>query len=196
MPSAVGRYIAAKITRSVALTNSFQERITAATNPTNGRITAARVMLRWSRLMPLASQALPSSNTRRGNDRSADFHIIRMKLVTDRAHVQALSGIREELASPMRAALPALSDEVIAEIRDSVPEYAQPLEGRFGEAVRTGVGVALRRFVDDVERPGEDSEGWRSVYENLGRGEYRQGRTLEALLGAYRLGARVSWRRI
>ena len=90
----------------------------------------------------------------------------------------------------MRQALPALGDEVIAEIRDSVPEYAQPLEGRFGEAVRTGVGVALRRFVDDVERPGQDSEGWRTVYENLGRGEYRQGRTLEALLAAYRLGAR------
>lgn len=119
-----------------------------------------------------------------------------MNLVTDRPHLQALSGVRKELATPMRAALPALGDEVIAEIRDSVPEYAQPLEGRFGEAVRTGVGVALRRFVDDVERPGEDAEGWRAVYENLGRGEYRQGRTLEALLAAYRLGARVSWRRV
>jgi PucR C-terminal helix-turn-helix domain len=117
-------------------------------------------------------------------------------MAADRAHLQALSGIRRELASPMRKALPALGDEVIARIRESVPEYAQPLEGRFGEAVRTGVGVALRRFVDDVERPGEDSEGWRTVYENLGRGEYRQGRTLEALLAAYRLGARVSWRRI
>ena len=122
--------------------------------------------------------------------------MIHMNLVTDRPHLQALSGVREELATPMRAALPALGDEVIAEIRDSVPEYAQPLEGRFGEAVRTGVGVALKRFVDDVERPGEDSEGWRAVYENLGRGEYRQGRTLEALLAAYRLGARVSWRRV
>ncbi len=34
------------------------------------------------------------------------------------------------------------------------------------------------------------------VYFNLGRGELRQGRTLEALLAAYRAGARVSWRRI
>jgi DNA-binding PucR family transcriptional regulator len=30
----------------------------------------------------------------------------------------------------------------------------------------------------------------------LGRGEYRQGRELDALLAAYRVGARVSWRRI
>jgi PucR C-terminal helix-turn-helix domain len=119
-----------------------------------------------------------------------------MKMLTDRPHLQVLSGVRRELATPMRAALPALGDEVIAAIRESVPEYAQPLEGRFGQAVRTGVGEALRRFVDDVERPGEDAEGWRAVYETLGRGEYRQGRTLEALLAAYRLGARVSWRRV
>lgn len=119
-----------------------------------------------------------------------------MNMEPDRPHLQALSEVRRVLAPPMRAALPALGDEVIGAIRDSVPEYAQPLEGRFGEAVRTGVGEALRRFVDDVERPAADAEGWRAVYENLGRGEFRQGRTLEALLGAYRLGARVSWRRI
>src|SRR5688572_28627789 len=119
-----------------------------------------------------------------------------MSLEPDRPHLQVLSDVRRELAPPMRAALPALGDEVIAAIRDSVPEYAQPLEGRFGEAVRTGVGEALRRFVDDVERPAADAEGWRAVYANLGRGEFRQGRTLEALLAAYRIGARVSWRRI
>ena len=119
-----------------------------------------------------------------------------MKMEPDRPHLQALADVRRELAPPMRAALPALGDEVIAAIRESVPEYAQPLEGRFGEGVRTGVGEALRRCVDDVEGPAADAEGWRAVYENLGRGEFRQGRTLEALLSAYRLGARVSWRRI
>src|SRR5688500_11161317 len=119
-----------------------------------------------------------------------------MNMERNRPHLQVLSRVRRELAPPMRAALPALGDEVIAAIRDSVPEYHQPLEGRFGEAVRAGVGEALRRFVDDVERPAADAEGWRAVYENLGRGEFRQGRTLEALLAAYRLGARVSWRRV
>ncbi len=119
-----------------------------------------------------------------------------MNLSADRPHLQVLSGVRARLAPPMRSALPALGDEVIAEIRASVPDYAQPLEGRFGEGVRTGVGEALKRFVDDVEKPGQDPEGWRAVYESLGRGEYRQGRTLEALLAAYRVGARVSWRRV
>jgi hypothetical protein len=34
------------------------------------------------------------------------------------------------------------------------------------------------------------------VYVELGRGEFRDGRTMEALLAAYRIGARVAWRRI
>ncbi len=92
--------------------------------------------------------------------------------------------------------MPALGDEIIAAIRESVPEYARPLEGSFGRGVRSGVGAALTRFVNDIERPGADPERWRAVYFNLGRGELRQGRTLEALLAAYRVGARVAWRRV
>ena len=34
------------------------------------------------------------------------------------------------------------------------------------------------------------------MYLNLGRGEMRAGRSLDALLAAYRLGARVAWRRL
>jgi PucR C-terminal helix-turn-helix domain len=92
--------------------------------------------------------------------------------------------------------MPALGDEIIAAIRETVPEYARPLEGSFGRGVRSGVGAALTRFVDDIERPGADPERWRAVYFDLGRGELRQGRTLEALLAAYRVGARVAWRRV
>jgi PucR-like helix-turn-helix protein len=90
-----------------------------------------------------------------------------------------------------------LVEEVIEAIRAGVPEYAQPLEGGFGRAVRTGVAEALTRFRDAVEgSAGSDAERWRQVYFNLGRGEARQGRTMEALLAAYRVGARVSWRRV
>ena len=60
------------------------------------------------------------------------------------------------LATALRSALPELGDEIIAAIRDSVTEYARPLEGSFGRGVRAGVGEALTRFVDDIERPGAD----------------------------------------
>src|SRR5919106_441482 len=113
----------------------------------------------------------------------------------NRPHLQALSSVSSSLVTGLRDVLPATGDEIIAAIRESVPEYARPLEGSFGRGVRAGVGEALTRFVDDIERPGADPEPWRSVYFNLGAGERRQGRTLEALLAAYRVGARVAWRR-
>jgi len=92
--------------------------------------------------------------------------------------------------------IPQLSDEIIDAIRDGVPAYAQPLEGAFGAGVRVGVEQALIQFVDLVEKPDRDRSAGREVYVRLGRGEARAGRTMEALLAAYRIGARVAWRRV
>ena len=91
--------------------------------------------------------------------------------------------------------LPALTEEIIAAIRAEVPAYARPLEGAFGEAVSRGVSEALAQFADMARHPGIGRGGGRRVYVALGRGEARAGRSLEALLAAYRLGARVAWRR-
>jgi hypothetical protein len=93
----------------------------------------------------------------------------------------------------MRPLVPALTDEIIEAVGREVPAYRRPLEGAFGEGVRRGVGVALSRF---VESSGAPDRAAASVYIALGRGEYRQGRSLEALLAAYRVGARIAWRRI
>ena len=106
------------------------------------------------------------------------------------------STLPPELGDAVRASLPDVVDEVIASIPSEVPSYARPLEGRFGEGVRMGVEVALGRFLD---LPGTDSPALaqedRAVYLALGRGELLQGRSLEALLAAYRVGARVAFRR-
>jgi hypothetical protein len=100
------------------------------------------------------------------------------------------------LAEAMRAGLPAVIDEVIAEIGREVPEYARPLEGNFGRNVRVGVEEALGRFVERVADPEGAAAHDPRVYVGLGRGEFREGRTLNALLQAYRVGARVAWRRV
>jgi hypothetical protein len=98
-----------------------------------------------------------------------------------------------EVATALRPELETVADEIIAELRAGVPAYAKPLEGAFGRGVRTGVAVALGHFVTEIEAgqrvPRTD------VYAELGRGEARAGRALESLLAAYRLGARVAWRR-
>ena len=92
--------------------------------------------------------------------------------------------------------LDAITDEILATIALEVPEYARPLEGSFGRGVRTGVSEALRQFVELIRsRSGVRGPG-RDVYVALGRGELRQGRTLDSLQSAYRVGARVAWRRL
>jgi hypothetical protein len=105
-------------------------------------------------------------------------------------------GLPPEVADVLRPELPGLADEIVAELSRGVPDYARPLEGPFGQALRTGVEEALGRFTTIVESPGLDLDAGREVYVNLGRGEMRAGRSLDALLAAYRLGARVAWRRL
>jgi hypothetical protein len=62
--------------------------------------------------------------------------------------------------------------------------------------VRTGVTEALRQFVELIRSPSGARGQGREVYVALGRGELRQGRTLDSLQSAYRVGARVAWRRV
>ena len=106
-----------------------------------------------------------------------------------------MDGIAPDVAAVLRPVLPDLSAEMIREIGAQVPDYSRPLEGPFGVTLRYGVERALRRFVDTIERPGAVSAHDRRTYIELGRGEMRQGRTLNALLAAYRVGAQVAWRR-
>src|SRR5471030_2014496 len=75
----------------------------------------------------------------------------------------------------------------------TVPAYSRPLEGPFGEGIRAGVQEALRHFLAEIEAGGPVDRG--DVYRSLGQGEMRAGRSLESLLSAYRIGARVAWRR-
>ncbi|HEX4344328.1 MAG TPA: helix-turn-helix domain-containing protein [Solirubrobacteraceae bacterium] len=106
-----------------------------------------------------------------------------------------MEGISPEIAAVLRPVLPELSAEMIREIGSQVPDYSRPLEGPFGVTLRYGVERALRRFVDTIEHPEGVSARDRRTYIELGRGEMRQGRTLNALLAAYRVGAQVAWRR-
>jgi hypothetical protein len=101
-----------------------------------------------------------------------------------------------ELAEVIEPELPAATEEILATIAREVPEYARPLEGSFGAGIRTGVSEALRQFVALIRDPEAGREPGRDVYVGLGRGELREGRTLDSLQAAYRIGARVAWRRI
>ena len=96
------------------------------------------------------------------------------------------------IAAVLRPTLAEVADEIIEAVR-TVPAYARPMEGPFGAGIRAGVETALRNFLDEIETGGQVQRS--EVYTALGRGEMRAGRSLESLLSAYRVGARVAWRR-
>jgi hypothetical protein len=97
-----------------------------------------------------------------------------------------------DIAGVLRPALSDAADEIIEAVR-TVPAYARPLEGPFGAGIRAGVQEALRHFLAEIEAGGPVARS--DVYSALGRGEMRAGRSLDSLLSAYRVGARVAWRR-
>ncbi len=105
-------------------------------------------------------------------------------------------GLPPAVADLIEPELGEIAGEILAAIAREVPEYARPLEGSFGRGLRTGVVEALSQFVALVRDPDAGRGPGRDVYVQLGRGEQRVGRTLDSLQSAYRIGARVAWRRI
>ena len=104
-----------------------------------------------------------------------------------------------ETIQEMRSRLPQVADQTVAAIIDEVPSYADALTGSMGENIRSAVQLALGGFISLASRRrGADprtpaAPAVEGAYQ-LGRGEARSGRSVEALLAAYRIGARVSWR--
>src|SRR6478609_85329 len=99
----------------------------------------------------------------------------------------------------MRDQLPQVADHVVGAIIAEVPSYEGALSGPMGQTIGNAVQLALGGFLSLASgRRGSDpgtptAPAVEGAYQ-LGRGEARSGRTTEALLAAYRIGARVSWR--
>ncbi|HEY2479230.1 MAG TPA: helix-turn-helix domain-containing protein [Solirubrobacterales bacterium] len=114
----------------------------------------------------------------------------RLPLDTDPWH-----GLSPRVADLIEGEIDPIAAEILDSIAREVPEYARPLEGRFGRGIRRGVGEALAQFVALIRDPEAGRDSGREVYLALGRGEQQAGRTLDSLQAAYRIGARVAWRR-
>jgi hypothetical protein len=95
----------------------------------------------------------------------------------------------------LREEIPAIAEDVVATIVAEIPEYGT-IDGAFGRDLRQGVADGLLAFLAVVEARAPTLGRARGVYELLGVREWRAGRTLDALQAAYRVGARVAWRRI
>src|SRR5687768_12180863 len=109
------------------------------------------------------------------------------------------TAIPAAVAHAMRAELSSVAQATVAEIIVEVPSYATEFTGHMGEVIRNAVELALGGFLElATASSGADAStpirpALDGAYE-LGRGEARSGRSMDALLAAYRVGARVSWR--
>lgn len=104
--------------------------------------------------------------------------------------------VPRQLCALLRPELESLAEEIITEIRRTIPEYARPIDGPYGQALRVGVGMAISAFVDQVGDPAMPREHRDDVCRKLGHNEEREGRSMDTLQAAYRVGGRVAWQRI
>lgn len=96
----------------------------------------------------------------------------------------------------LKGALPGVATHAVEAIIEEVPSYASAREYLMGN-IESAVRVALGTFLNIVARSDDPSMPLgpaREASYSLGRGEARSGRSMDALLSAYRIGARVSWR--
>jgi hypothetical protein len=101
----------------------------------------------------------------------------------------------------MRNQLSEVADDVVGAIVEEVPSYRDAFGGPMGETIRNAVQLALGGFLtlasrgrtEDLRTP--TAPAVEGSYQ-LGRGEARSGRSTDALLAAFRIGARVSWREL
>jgi PucR C-terminal helix-turn-helix domain len=109
----------------------------------------------------------------------------------------AWPAISVKIADQLRPVLPAVVEEMVADILATVPEYAQPAtsgDGSYEHAVRRGAQEAASRFVDRIADPDAYRDQAAAVFRRLGEAEAGEGRSLEALQAALRAGARVALR--
>ncbi|WP_030897149.1 PucR family transcriptional regulator [Streptomyces sp. NRRL S-474] len=105
-----------------------------------------------------------------------------------------LPPVPPELAKLLRAQLAAVADAVEEEVRRQVPDYARPADGAYRRNLRAGVVQALTLFVDHIADPRDDGRAIAATYYELGRGEALEGRSLDALQSALRVGGLHAWR--
>jgi hypothetical protein len=107
--------------------------------------------------------------------------------------------IDDHVVAALRERLPEVATHTVAAVIVEVPGYSGALQGSMGDNIEAAVQMALAGFLKLAARSRESDPSTplgptlEGAYA-LGRGEARSGRAMDALLAAYRVGARVAWR--
>lgn len=113
------------------------------------------------------------------------------------AHARQLwASLPTQFAERFRPAANGMAREIIEAIQEAVPAYSQPLKGPFGAALTQGVEQAIHQCIDSMHGADRPQQQWLALYRHIGKIEFHEGRSLDALQSAYRVGGRVATRYI
>ena len=104
-----------------------------------------------------------------------------------------------DLVDLLRHTLPDVAVHTVTAVRDEVPAYSEGLGEQMAGTIEQAVQMALAGFLRVAGRAEDPGTPLPPTVEGayaLGQGEARAGRSADALLSAYRVGARVSWREL
>lgn len=102
-----------------------------------------------------------------------------------------------KFASLAMAEVPKLAQAILEEIRKEYPGLPLVVDDSGEPMALIGIRGALEDFVDHLVVEGDRPHGRQlEVFQEFGRGEVLQGRSLDSLQAIYRLGVRLAWRRL
>lgn len=94
------------------------------------------------------------------------------------------------------AEVPCLADAILREIRREYPQLPVVLDDSGEPMALVGIRRALEGFVQQIDHTGDRPRRHPEVFQEFGRSQGRDGRTLDSLQAIYRLGVRLAWRRL
>lgn len=101
-----------------------------------------------------------------------------------------------EFAAIAMAEAPALAEEILREIRREHPQLPLVLDESGEPMALVGIRRAIEVFVQHLETAEGRPTVPPGVFQEFGRGEGLNGRSLDALQAIYRMGVRLAWRRL
>ncbi len=111
----------------------------------------------------------------------------------------AAYSLDRQLIDLLKATLPEVAGHTVTAVRDEVPAYGEGFGDALAATIEQAVQMALAGFLRVAGRRNDPGTPLSPTLEGayaLGRGEARAGRSADALLAAYRVGARVAWREL
>ena len=108
--------------------------------------------------------------------------------------------VAAHIADALYVELPSVTDDIVNAVATQFPVFAEPFESELGKVGIAAVNTMLSGFLATACGPGPDRQSVdiAAVHQaafDLGRYQARVGRSIDPINAAFRLGARVAWRR-